>query len=158
MTDIANLAVEDMITKVSALPEISKDKVLYVYRQEILFAQTRSIQYPAVGILYGGMFPIGPEAQGRKQTLVVDVVLLMGEECNTSVGNTDEKPTATGLLDKIRTEILTQCTLSPSGHKWRLNFELPAFLTSTLGVEKPLTRQEWLMYVQRWSTVVAVGV
>lgn len=158
MTDIADLSVQDMITKISSLPEIELDKVLYVYRQEILFDETRSVQYPAVGVLYGGMTPISGAAQGRKQLLIVDVILLMGEETNTSVGTVDEKPTATALLDKIRTKILTECERSPSGHFWKFQFELPAYFTSTLGVEKPLTRQEWLMYVQRWSTPVMVGV
>ena len=149
-------AIQDLVTKIKALPEVG-DKTLYVYTQEKLLDETERLDFPAVGVIYSGMNKIGEQKQGRAQSLQADVVLTMGELCATQDGDSDEKPTSTALLDRIRNQIIAECENAPGGHKWWFQFEVPAYQTRSTGLEIS-DKAKILMYVQRWTTRIIVGV
>jgi len=152
-------AMQDLITRIKALPEVG-DQTLYVYTQEKLLNETEGLEFPAVGVIYGGMFRAGEQKQGRMQTLQGDVVLTMGDLCQATYGDADDKPAATELLDKIRNQIIAECSPAPGGHKWDFQFEVPAYLTTrrSTGIDTKEDKAKILMYVQRWTTRVIVGI
>ncbi len=159
MANPVNDAMQDLISKINALPEV-QDKTLYVYTQERLLNEMQGVEFPAVGVIYGGMNKVGEQKQGRVQMLRADVVLTMGDLCEATYGDADEKPAATELLDKIRNQIIAECERAPGGHKWWMQFEVPAYLTirRTTSTATAEEKAQILMYIQRWTTRVIVGI
>ena len=165
MSDTVNDAIVDITTKISALPEVATDKVLYVYSQERLMDETEGLDYPLVGVIYAGMLKKegrrpGSDVQGRTQTLFIDVVVTQGPVCDATTGLADEKHTTTDLLNKIRNQIIAECERAPAGHKWTFRAEVPAYLNLRLvtATDSPRDRAKILAYVQRWETTVIVGI
>jgi hypothetical protein len=159
MANPVDNAIQDLVTRINALPEV-QDKTLYVFTQEKLLTDLEGVEFPAVGVIYSGMVKVGEQKQGRTQMLSADVVLTMGDLCQTTFGEADEKPAATELLDKIRNQIIAECSPAPGGHKWWFQFEVPAYLTitRTTSTDTAKEKAQILMYVQRWSTRVIVGI
>lgn len=160
MSDPVNEAINDITTKISALPEVATDKVLYMYSQERLLDESQGLDFPLVGVIYAGMQKKAGQKQGRVQSLFIDVVVTQGPVCDSTTGLADEKHDTTDLLNKIRNQIIAECERAPAGHKWWFNGEVPAYINLRLvtATDSPRDRAKMLAYVQRWETTVIVGI
>ena len=56
--------------------------------------------------------------------------------------------------------MIAECSPAPRGHKWWFRFEIPAYLTRRFQTATGSREEQakFLMYVQRWTTRVVVGI
>jgi hypothetical protein len=132
--------ITDITSKVSRVPSLV-GKAFSIVTEEDLLDTSKYLKLPAVGIMYEGMQETGdPSRQGMMADCRIAIVLVID---GSVIGNADRKNEAIDTLDAIRREI--RMTRPPSQHKWRFLSETPLGLVGSV-----------LIYVQRWSTPVAL--
>jgi hypothetical protein len=141
--DIAINCTNDIVEKLKdtgAFGGKGQEKVFSVYSEKDLFDKTKHLSFPAVGVMYEGIFENGGDKsnQGMAAMCAVTIVLLLDGK---TVGNLDQKNVAAALLDKLRGAIRLQ--RSPSMHRWKFIAEIPA------GEIGPC-----IGYLQKWRTPV----
>lgn len=135
-------SIEDIRLKVmSVLDGVDKNKVFSVYSQDTLLSTTKSINTPAVGIVYEGIAKKGWYThEGLGSILAVSVVLVIGDK-DLEVNGQEDKNIFINMLGNFRKAIMG--TLSPTGHKWGFVAELPMDISDSA-----------MCYYQRWETII----
>lgn len=143
MGDIVTEAIVDLQKKLAGVSVI-KNKLVYIYEQDMLLDKKRELSTPCAGIVYLGL--VGLQDKARNENLArleCEIILIGGDKC-VSKTLADLKPTTTTILDDIRTTVRT--TVGATEKKWTFVSETP-FDFARKGASE-------LGYAQRWYTIV----
>ena len=146
MVDVVNLAITDVTTRLQSLTEI-KDTTIYLYDQDQLSDEQITLQYPAVGVLYGGLRGIDDSSKtGLKSELFVDIAIAGEKMCSSNPRIDDKKPSITSLLAQVRDVMFCDfiTVAYTSTHKWQFVAELPESIDGIMA------------YAQRWKVIRAI--
>lgn len=141
MTSIVVDCMDSLAAGYESFEELS-GRVIQVFSDDELLERTKGMMYPCVGVIYTGLMAkdeAGSTAKmGASSELIVSAMVFFRQN---TVAVEDPKKKTLGMLDRIRSRILT--TRSPSGHFWKFQLETP--VVGNTGV---------LVYLQRWATPV----
>ena len=146
MVDVVNLAVVDVTTRLKSLAAITSTTA-YLYDEDDLLDSKKVLQYPAVGVLYGGLRGLDDSSKtGAKAELFIDIAIGGEKMCLDNPLIDDKKPSVTALLADIRQVMSCDFTsvAYTSTHKWQFVAELPNDIEGLIA------------YAQRWKVVKAI--
>lgn len=146
MVDVVNLAVVDVTTRLKSLADIASTTV-YLYDEDDLLDTQKTLQYPAVGVLYGGLRGLDDSSKtGVKSELFIDIAVAGEKKCLDDPRIDDKKPSITALLAEIR-QVMScdfNTVIYTSTHKWQFVAELPNDIDGLIA------------YAQRWKVIRAI--
>lgn len=118
-------------------------KTVYSYEQDEFLAKAKELQFPAVGIFYGGLQPNATNGRRSESAeMIYDLIIVddtSSSGCKNSSGNTSG---ATTLLSLIRKELHEPATAEELS--WDFKSEAPF----------DIGEKYKIAYIQRWTAIL----
>ena len=138
MPDLVQEVLSDIKTKIIALPEFHKTKVLAYYDGETLLQSIESMVFPAVGVVYEGMSSKGTDGYGKAVDMQFGVYVFPTMQLKDA-----DVLNATDILKLCRNVIIETC--APNNNRYKFSAVIPVDLTDRIA------------YVQRWTVAGTIN-
>ena len=131
MPDLVETVLDDMKTRINAIPEFRKTALAY-YDGDTLLNGIASLKQPSVGVVYEGMSSEGNDEYGKKVRLRFGIYIFATQGTKDA-----DVLSSSEMLKLVRNVFLETC--APNNRKWKFEAEMPVDLT------------DGIIYMQRWS-------